>query len=80
MSFPVNKTSKRAPASAHGKQPPKAKAPAIVEALRAPPMARQAPGRGVSAMQPQLPGAVANAPRGARPMAPMPPGDDGPAY
>ena len=32
----MNKTSRRAPAAAHGKQMPKPKAPAIAQALRAP--------------------------------------------
>jgi hypothetical protein len=75
-----NKSAKRAPAAAHGKQMPRARAPAIVEALRQPPLQRQAPLRGVSAMQPQDPGSVqAIANRGPRPMGAgrPPPVDDG---
>jgi len=40
MSAPVNKTSRRAPAQQHGKQMPRAKAPAIAAALRAGPKAK----------------------------------------
>jgi hypothetical protein len=61
MSFPVNKTARRAPAASHGKQMPRAPGAAIAHALRSAPSPAQAapqPMRGGPSvpMQPDLSG------------------------